>query len=116
MELIILFAFAFWLGWAVHGIVIRSMMKSALRAAGIDPRELEQKLRAAIESQDEPEAQATVKIERHGDTLYAYEHPSDRFLGQHNDPKQLIQLIAQKFPTGTNVTIPQELGAEYMKT
>ncbi len=119
METFILFAVAFWLGWSLHGIVIRSMIRTALRSAGIDPKDLEAKLRAAMDpsaaAEEDSKIKATVKVERMGDVLYAYEHPTDRFLGQHTDPKELLKIIADKFPTGTDVTVPKELGAEYLR-
>lgn len=112
MDTIIALTVGFWLGWLLHGIIMRSMMRTALRSAGIDLRELERKLKEAIEEDDG--LKVTVKVERHGDMLYAYEHPNDRFLGQSRDRDDLMKQIAQKFPAGTNVTIPKELGAELM--
>lgn len=112
MESLIIFGLGFWLGWWIQGIVMKALIRSAMKDIGIDPKEFQRQFKAAMQEAQAQKTEVLVKVEKQGNQFYAYEHPSDRFLGQHAETQELYKIIANHYPTGTTVTIPKELGAE----
>lgn len=57
-----------------------------------------------------------VKVEKHGDQLYAYQVDNDKFLGQAADPTALINRIAESLPSEVRLNISKENGSAYIES
>ena len=55
----------------------------------------------------------SIKIEKHGEQLYAFELENDRFLGQGATSEDLAKKILEKIPKGTEVHCDVKNGGEY---
>lgn len=98
LTLIIVAAFAFWIGWSIRGIVL-------LARFGTDPEHFIDILKKIKEINDE-EARAAqqdklgteLAIERHGEMLYAFVKETNQFIAQGKDLNVLLDEAKKRFP------------------
>lgn len=65
----------------------------------------------------EPEMPSVdVKVEKHGEQLYAYRIDDDKFLGQADNPTALINRIAESMPIQVRLNISKENGSGYLES
>ena len=69
---------------------------------------------AKLDEQGEPQLdQIQIKVEKHGEMLYAFRNDNDQFLGQGTSREDLIKAMAERLP---NVRCEVVSGNEYMKS
>lgn len=56
-----------------------------------------------------------VRVEKLGDTLYAYNDETNEFLAQERDPALLVERLSQLFPTRTRVNVDPANGGKYLQ-
>lgn len=57
-----------------------------------------------------------IRVEKHGEKLFAYRVDNDAFLSQSNNGKDLVEQLREKFNDRTvNIIIHADDGAEYIK-
>lgn len=56
-----------------------------------------------------------VRVEKLGDTLYAYNDETNEFLAQERDPALLVERLSQLFPTRTRVNVDPANGGNFLK-
>ena len=83
-------------------------------------RTIYNRLKAALEQQPNEETETkriNIKVERHGDVLYAFREDTDGFVCQGNDLAELRKNFLQKFPgqVGAVVGATDELHQELVK-
>ena len=86
-------------------------------------RALYRRIEAALQEQEQEEKQEkdaqriNMKVEQHGDVLYAFRSDNDGFVCQGADLRELRQQFAQRFPnhTGSVIGKTDELHAELMR-
>ena len=105
ITLAVIFALGFTAGWRVNDFINLSMFKSLLKDLGVSNQEL---LRVAkdhaallgieaenqvreLESKIDDLEQIDIKVEKHGEVLYAFRSDNDQFLGQGIDKESLIE-------------------------
>ena len=125
MEYLITFIVAFWLGAKLSniwnrivfrdilndlGVTNKQLMKLA-REKGVDFTELDDEATKA--AANEPE-EIVIKIEQHGQALYAFRIENDEFLGQGNSREELVEGLAKRF-RNVRFTVPENMGAELLK-
>ena len=107
---------AFVLGCVLGGVVgyrvadglHKALIPDIFRRAGVTPEKLEAVMRDLQKEIDTEEGQADefpkleIKIEQHGDLMFAYRKDSGLFLAQGKTREELIAMITEKV---TNVTL-----------
>ncbi len=114
MEYIAVFILGWWLGHRVNDTINRITMRELLKDLGIT----EQQLRSVAEKNgvelEEPKlTEIEIRIESHGDTLYAYRMDTDQFLGQGRDREALIQRLTENL-TNVRLIVAKEQGADHL--
>lgn len=56
-----------------------------------------------------------VRVEKLGDTLYAYNDETNEFLAQERDPALLVERLSQLFPSRTRVNVDPANGGKYLQ-
>lgn len=122
MELLITFIIAFWLGAKLSTVWNRIVFRDILRDLGVTDKDL-RKLALAKglqvtedqpkEAENQPD-EVTIKIEQHGQSLYAFRIENDEFLGQGNSREELVDRLAKRFKN-TKFTVPHDMGADLLK-
>ena len=108
--LLVVFAAGFYLGWRINDTITKMTFAKMLKESGVTNKELEKFLnywRPQMEP-NEPEAEAMIieiKIEKHGNQLYAYRADNDEFLGQGESKEDLIQHMSSKFSNNVKMQI-----------
>lgn len=108
--LLVVFAAGFYLGWRINDFFTRMTFAKMLKEAGVTNKDLEKFLnhwRPQMEAA-EPEAEAMIieiKIEKHGNQLYAYRADNDEFLGQGDSKEALIQHMSTRFSDNVKMQI-----------
>ena len=119
IEFFLGFAVGWFLASKVTTALHLSSFKKILEDLGVTNQQM-QKLRDNIKLElddaiDEPETVCEIKIEQHGDQLYAYRKEDDHFLGQGTDRDSLIARISKEFSGQVRLIIREEDGAEHIK-
>lgn len=124
MDYIILTILAFAVGWKAGCVWMVALFKQVLQELGIKPEQLEKlmidhvenpKTNSSESSIDEERDYPTVaiKVEKHGEVLYAFDKTTDEFLGQGDTKESLIERLGTKFSNVT-LTIAEDDGAEFV--
>ena len=130
METVVLFVIGFAVGWYISSKITAAfylgMFKMILQDLKITNKDLVAMARkhGADFITEEQEAvlkaaeadnleRIEIKVEKHGDMLYAFRMDNDKFLGQGTDPKALIAEMAHHIK---NVHCTVVEGDEYMKS
>jgi hypothetical protein len=117
------FFLGFGLGWFIASRITTALHLTSfgkiLKELGVSNQQL-RKLRDTADLElddavDEPETVCEIKIEQHGDQLYAYRKEDDHFLGQGTDRDSLIARISKEFSGQVRLIIREEDGAEHIK-
>jgi hypothetical protein len=117
------FFLGFGLGWFLASRIMTALhltsFSKILKELGVSNQQL-RKLRDTADLElddavDEPETVCEIKIEQHGDQLYAYRKEDDHFLGQGTDRDSLIARISKEFSGQVRLIIREEDGAEHIK-
>lgn len=90
----------FWLGWTLRGLlIIRAMSENPEKIIEIlkEVKRINQAERAQ-DSQEQPETTTQLKIERHGDMLYAFSQDRDEFIAQGTNLTEVLDRAHQRFP------------------
>jgi hypothetical protein len=115
METFIIIVLAFWAGWSLSKWWQSLVFKSIIDDLGIT----DEKLMTLLEdkSAEEPQEilEIEVRIEQHGDQLYAYRKSDDHFLGQGRDRERLLERLKSEFSGDVKLIITQEDGADLIK-
>jgi hypothetical protein len=120
IDLVIVFVAAFWLGWKVQEKIMFYTMAEMFRKAGITNKELDKFINHWKDDLDEPEEVEVdengyeivpIKIEQHGEVLYAFRKDDDQFLGQGDSKESLIRRLGEKL-VGIRLVIEEGDGAE----
>ncbi len=125
ISLLIVFALGWYIGHKISAAFHVKLFKMILDDLGIDNKRLiavareraaefitpeqEAQLKAAEEDGLE---QIDIKVEKHGEMLYAFRKDNDQFLGQGTSRDDLIAAMAQRMK-GVRLTVVE--GDEYMK-
>ena len=84
---------------------LRNLNRKIAKENGLDVEEL---------SEDAELAEMEIKIEKHGEMLYAFKLDDDAFLGQGRDRETLIERLNENL-SNVKLIISKENGAEYVK-
>ena len=125
----VIFALGFWAGWKIQGYMMVGLMKLLLNDLGVSNEQLIkvakdsakllgpeyerqiQEIEAKSKDIDGLE-QIEIKVEKHGEMLYAFRKDNDQFLGQGTDKESLVEAMAHRV---RNVRCTVVEGNEYMK-
>jgi hypothetical protein len=116
VEFIIGFVIGAYLGSKITGWLNRATFQEILDDLNVSDKQLEDLARRNGVKFDHDEESADsviieVKIEQHGDQLYAYRKDSDEFLGQGSNKDELIDRLTGQFSANTKLVIAKEDGA-----
>lgn len=120
MEDYILFTLGLVIGFWLGKIVTNAINTISFREILKDLNVTEQQLRDLRRDLDDPDSESPaaavieVKLEQHGDTIYAYRKDNDQFLGQGPDREALIERLRQNL-TNARVVIAKEDGADLIR-
>lgn len=130
MELLIIiaaFVAAWWVGYDAGKSSATKAAADLIQALGVSPQQMKRaarQLELDIDTDFEMEADdgskvtveniIDIKIEQHGDVLFAYTL-EDEFLAQHKDPAELVDLLCKRFPKNTLINCAKENGGNYLE-
>lgn len=121
-DIMITVAVAFWAGWKIREAWMMLTMRQILKDLGITDEQLRDLARQqnielpGIESEEDSDTPVVdLKIEQHGDALYAYQTKDDQFIAQSNSADGLLERIIERFPAGTRVVFDRSNGGELIK-
>lgn len=126
IEYAIMFALGWWIGSKVTGTFQLMLFKQILTDLNISNKDLIRVARKTGADFITPEQEATlkaaeeadldqidIKVEKHGEMLYAFRADNDQFLGQGTTKESLVDAMAQRL---RNVRCTVVEGHEYMKS
>ena len=129
IEYIIIFALGWFIGGKVAAYIQLQVFKTILAELKVTNADLIRVARKDApefiqDKLDEIEAQAKaideeglekieIKVEKHGEVLYAFRKDNDQFLGQGTSKESLIEAMSQRMK---NVRLTVVEGNEYMKS
>jgi hypothetical protein len=109
-----------WIGWRANDHFHKTMIGAILKEAGVTQADMEKIVLHAREQltevdPDHPEAikKVPVKVEQHGNQLFAYRADNNEFMAQGTNKDELIKAIALRH--NKDFTIVIEQGAELLK-
>lgn len=126
----VFFAIGFWFGWKIQEYLMLGMTKLLLKDLGITNEQLikvakdsakllgqeyEDRIREIEAKSKDIDGleQIEIKVEKHGEMLYAFRNDNDQFLGQGVDKESLVEAMAHRV---SNVRCTVVEGNEYMKS
>lgn len=123
ITLIVCFGAGFYIGWIVQEKLMYITMAEMFRRAGITNAELDKFVnhwRGEFDDEDHGPARddegreiINIKIEKHGEVLYAFSKEDDSFLGQGDSKESLIARLGEK-STGVRLVIEEADGAAFI--
>ena len=125
IEFLIVFALGCWIGSWVRGTWMALSFREILKDLGVTEQQLRKLAQDNNIKIDEDKLKDTItgeitvtpmeiKIEQHGDMLYAYKLEDDQFLGQGTDREALIQRLTENL-TNVRLIIAEENGAKLLQ-
>ena len=120
LSYILLFALAFYLGFKFNEKIMYLTFSKMLKDAGVTNKELDKFINhwapeLGIEREEvTDEDRIEIKVERHGEVLYAFRKDNNQFLGQGTDIDALSKIIADRF-RDANFILRSGDGAELVK-
>ena len=120
LELIIVFMLGWFVGAKVTNIWNQVTFREILKDLGVTEtqmKELAQKNGIPVDDDSAKQELPVieVKIEKHGDQLFAFRKDNDQFLGQGTDRDALIDRLTQNL-NNVRVIIDKEDGADLLKS
>ena len=117
--IIVIFAAGFYVGYKVQEKLMFYTMAEMFKKAGITNAELDKfighwkdDLDVDVPSKDDEGYEIVdIKVEKHGEVLYAFRKDNDQFLGQGDTKESLIKRLGEK-AVGIRMVIAEEDGAE----
>lgn len=113
----------FWIGCKFTQFWMSHTFRDILNDLGVTPRQLHDL--AAEKGVDLPELDVEpekkelptleIRIEQHGDVLYAYRLDNDQFLAQGGDREALLQRLTETL-TNVRVIVDRDHGADFLKS
>lgn len=120
MEELVYIALGFALGWVIGGTVtaVKQSMafRSILNDLGVTTEQLI-KLKDRMDAEDDVSEDTAIEIrlEKHGDMIYAYRKDNSQFLAQGTDQDKLIEHLNHTFAQGARLIIREQDGAALVK-
>ena len=120
LSYILLFGLAFYLGFKFNEKIMYLTFSKMLKDAGISNKELDKFINhwapeLGIESEaDNDGDRIEIKVERHGEVLYAFRKDNNQFLAQGADIEALTKIVAERF-SNVNFILRSGDGAELVK-
>ena len=116
---LLLFVAGFYAGWKVNDVVMRFTFGRMMEEAGVTDKDLDKLIKHwKPKMEGEAAEQATdsieIKIEKHGEMLYAFKMENDEFIGQGKNREELLDVFRKRFNNVT-FTVSKEHGFEYIK-
>lgn len=114
------FVAGFYVGYKVQEKIMFYTMAEMFKKAGITNKELDKFIGHFKEEFDEEDAQnrdengfeiVPIKLEKHGEVIYAFRKDNDAFLGQGDSKESLIKRLGEK-AKGIRMVIDEGDGAE----
>ena len=120
MELLIIFACGAFVGWKANDIMMRHTFGKMLDEAGMTDKDLKKfadhwagRMEMDEEEESTPLDHVAIKIEKHGEHLYAFRKDNDQFLGQGATKEDLIARMGEKL-RNVNLVVSEEDGSQYI--
>jgi nitrous oxide reductase len=120
LSYILLFGLAFYLGFKFNEKIMYLTFSKMLKDAGISNKELDKFINhwapeLGIEREaDNDDDRIEIKVERHGEVLYAFRKDNNQFLAQGADIEVLTKIVAERF-SDVNFILRSGDGAELVK-
>jgi hypothetical protein len=120
LELVIVFALGWILGWKINDALRTAAIKALLKELGVTDQDLRAAAaRNGIEISAAPDTAADetvveVKLEQHGGQIFAYRKSDDTFLAQGTDRDSLIERLNQTMRP-CRIVIDKEDGADLLQ-
>lgn len=120
LELVIVFALGWILGWKINDALRTAAIKALLKELGVTDQDLRAAAaRNGIEISAAPDTAADetvveVKLEQHGGQIFAYRKSDDTFLAQGTDRDSLIERLNQTMRP-CRILIDKEDGADLLQ-
>jgi hypothetical protein len=115
IELVLVFGLGWWLGSLVGQALQRMAFLKILEDLGVSPEQMS-RLRQAADPEAEPEQETCeIRLEQHGDQIYAYRKSDEHFLGQAADRERLLERLKSEFSGEVKLIIREEDGANLIK-
>lgn len=109
------------LGWRVSERIHQAILPDMFKRLGVTPEKLEsvmgdlQKEMLELKGQEPQEEsgfpQVEIRIEQHGEQLYAFRKDNDQFLGQGSSKEALIERMGEKL-SNVRLVVSKDDGAE----
>lgn len=121
LELIIAFVVGFFVGYKIQEKIMFYTIAEMFKKAGITNKELDKFIGHWKEEMEPEEANTDenglevidIKVEKHGEVLYAFRKDNDQFLGQGDSKETLIKRLGEK-AMGKRMVIAEGDGAEFI--
>ena len=116
IEFMIAFAVGLFIGYRINDAIHKAVMPDMFRRLGVTPEQLEAvmgDLKKEIGEEEDDDGNlpvVSIKIEQHGDTLYAFRKDNDQFLGQGCTKEALIERMGEKL-RNVRLSVSTEDGA-----
>ena len=110
------FALGWWLGTRFQSLWLHTSFRAILKDLGITEqqmRDLAQKNSIDLPHTELPVVE--IRLEKMGDTIYAYRKDTEEFLGQGTDREALILRLTERL-SNVRVVIAREDGADLLKS
>ena len=120
LELIIVFALGWIIGWKINDAVRTTAIRHLLKELGVTDQDLRAAAaRNGIMLVDAPDTAADhtvveIRLEQEGNQIYAYRKSDSAFLGQGSDTDSLIERLNQLL-TPCRVVVSKEDGADLLQ-
>ena len=120
LELVIVFALGWIIGWKINDAVRTAAIRALLKELGVTDQDLRAAAaRNGIILPDAPDTAADttvveIRLEQEGNQIYAYRKSDSAFLGQGSDTDSLIERLNQNL-TPCRVVVSKEDGADLLQ-
>ena len=120
ITLIVFFGLGFFVGYKIQEKIMFYTLAEMFKKAGITNKELD-KFIGHWQEEMEPDADRDeqgfevidIKVEKHGEVLYAFRKDNDQFLGQGDSKESLIKRLGEK-AMGKRMVVAEGDGAEFI--
>jgi hypothetical protein len=114
LDLIVVFAVAFYLGHKLSSLWQQWTFARILDDLGVKPHQIKALLDEDTAAESEELARLEVRVEQHQGVLFAYRTDTEEFLGQGTDKQTLIDSIARRL-RDVRLVIHEGQGAELLR-
>lgn len=118
LYIILALAAGIWIGWKAQEIMFSMTFDKMLEESGVTDKDLDQLLdhhKDHLNLGEEPQlTPVEIRLEQHGDLIYAYRKDNDLFLAQGRDRAELIERIGQRI-NNVRLIIAEDDGADLIR-